>query len=132
MATATSSNGINTNTLAHKDNLDQNATVGSGENFSGMDTIPSGSATEPTINSGMTVAASVLPVSVKQTGFRDLKNGADYRPGSQDTAKSSIAEISNNGGPREQMQGQRNSRNYSENGKAFRSTDNAADSDGGN
>jgi hypothetical protein len=51
---------------------------------------------------------------------------------SGDTAKASMDAIANNGGPREQMKGQQDSRNYNENGKAFKSTSNSPDSEAGN
>jgi len=60
-----------------------------------------------------------------------------YKSGStgqvNDVADKTLIAIANNGGPREQMSGQRNSKHYDENGKAFRSwTGNLADSDMGN
>jgi hypothetical protein len=133
MPTPTSSNGLNVNVLDHKENESQDVTVGGTENFGGRDTTPTlGNAAEPSLTSGFSVGASVIPVVVKQTGFKDLKSGADHRGGSPDTVKASIDQIANNGGPRSQMKGQRNSKNYNENGKAFRSTNNSPDSDSGN
>jgi hypothetical protein len=41
-------------------------------------------------------------------------------------------EFKNSPSPREQMCGQQNSRNYRENGTAFKSTSNSPDSDAGN
>jgi hypothetical protein len=130
---------MNVNTSAHKENASQNADVLESvfqahlNGGKGRDTTPSlGCAAEPTINSGFACSASVLPITVKKTDFKDLKTGADYRPGSPDTVKSSMDQIADNGGPRSQMKGQRNSKNYSENGKAFRSTSNSPDSDSGN
>ena len=51
---------------------------------------------------------------------------------SGDSAKAAMDAIANNGGPRTQMHGQQDSRNYNENGKAFQSTSNSPDSDAGN
>ena len=135
MPTSTSSNGMNTNASAHKENQDQNATLGGAENFSGRNTTPTlGAASEPTINSGMSVGASVLPIKVKPVDFKSLAGSfaGDHRAGSPDTVKSSMDQIAAPPSPREQMRGQQNSKNYSENGKAFKSTSNGADSDAGN
>jgi hypothetical protein len=51
---------------------------------------------------------------------------------SGDSAKAAMDHIANVGGPRTQMAGQQNSRNYNENGKAFKSTSNPPDSEAGN
>jgi hypothetical protein len=40
--------------------------------------------------------------------------------------------FTNPGGPREQMSGQRDSKNYNEDGTAFKSTSNSPDSEAGN
>lgn len=44
----------------------------------------------------------------------------------------SMDEFKNSPSPREQMRGQQDSRNYRENGAAFKSTSNSQDSDAGN
>jgi hypothetical protein len=52
---------------------------------------------------------------------------------SDDVSKSvSTDQFKNASGPRQQMQGQQDSRNYVENGKAFKSTPTGLDSDAGN
>jgi len=73
------------------------------------------------ITAGMTSNSGegVRPVTVKKVDFKDLKTGADYRGPSGDAARESVDEVANNGGPREQMQGQQTQKNYKETGKAF-------------
>jgi hypothetical protein len=112
MPTSTSSNGMNTNASAHKDNPSQNATVGGTENESGrkLSYLPK----EGSGNS-MAVSASVLPIVVKKvdTGTQDNQ---------PDTVKASMDSIKNSPGPRQQMRGQKNSRNYNEDGKGSKVT----------
>ena len=48
------------------------------------------------------------------------------------SGKFSTDQFKSQGGPRQQVAGSRDSRNYDENGKAFKSTSNSPDSDAGN
>jgi len=74
-------------------------------------------------------------ISVKKVDQAKVEIGkrtplVDTRP---DPVKASMDEIANSPAPREQMHGQRDSKNYNENGKAFRSSAFCAlDSEAGN
>jgi hypothetical protein len=74
-------------------------------------------------------------VSVKKVDQAKVELGkrtplVDTRP---DPVKATMDQIANPPCPREQMRGQRNSKNYNENGKAFRSSGfTNTDSDAGN
>jgi hypothetical protein len=85
-------------------------------------------ATSPYTTTSQVVVGPIRPV--------DRKTVTGSYPGdsrsSGDTAKAAMDQIANVGGPRTQMKGQQDSRNYNENGKTFKSTSNSPDSDSGN
>jgi hypothetical protein len=123
---------MNVNPSKHKENQDQNASVGGRENFRGRNDTPNlGGVTAPTNTSGMTCSASVLPITIKKVDFIDLSAGrTDHRSPSKDTAKASLDSCSDNGGPRKafgQFKGSRNEKT----GK-FQSAPTGLDSDAGN
>jgi hypothetical protein len=97
------------------------ASEGTKPTASSADLSPMGEASQPT------------PIVVKPV---DRKTITGSTPGdsrsSGDSAKAAIDQIKNPPSPREQMRGQKNSRNYNENGKGFKSTSNSPDSDAGN
>lgn len=74
---------------------------------------------------GMVCSSPVSMGPVKKVDFGQADNKGDI-------CKSSMGAIKNASGPRTQMRGQRDSRNYIENGKSFKSTSNSPDSDAGN
>jgi hypothetical protein len=80
-----------------------------------------------------TATSQVGPITVKPVDRRTLQGSypGDSRV-SGDTAKNAVDQIANTGGPRTQMRGQQDSRNYNESGAAFKSTSNSPDSDAGN
>jgi hypothetical protein len=83
------------------------------------------------INSGMNVQTQVPATTAKDVDSTVICGS--HKSGSDDVSKNfSTDQFKNQGGPRSQMSGQQNSRNYNENGKAFKSTGNATDSDAGN
>jgi hypothetical protein len=73
-------------------------------------------------NSGMACGSPVSQGPVKKV--------VDSR--GSDPVKAAMDKIANPPCPREQMRGQRNSKHYDENGKAFKSTSDSSDSDAGN
>lgn len=82
------------------------------------------------LNSGMTVPSVTALGPVRKVDQRDLRpGGIDYRSRDKDTVKEAMDLIANPPGPRQQMRGQQDSRNYNENGKAFRSSSAGLDSD---
>ncbi len=75
------------------------------------------------LNSGMTMQSVVALGPIRKVDQRDLRpGGVDYRRRDRDTAKNAMDSIASPPGPRQQMKGQQDSRNYNENGKAFRSS----------
>lgn len=68
------------------------------------------------------------PVTIKPVDRKTIEGSTpgDFRK-SGDTAKPSVDAIAGLGGPRTQMPGQRDSKNYVENGKNFRPTANAVE-----
>lgn len=84
--------------------------------------------------SGMVCSSPVSLGPVKTVDATDIR--FDSREANVDSVgdvvKSSMDAIKNASGPRTQMPGQRDSRNYNENGKTFKSTSNSPDSDTGN
>lgn len=90
--------------------------------------------TDGTTNTGLACSAPVSQGPVKKVDQADIRFG-QKKPnvGSVgDVVKASMDQTANAGGPRQQMRGQQNSRNYQENGRAFESTSNSPDSDSGN
>lgn len=63
-------------------------------------------------------------VSVQQVGYTKVELGKRAAPALKqpDVVKAAMDKIANPPAPREQMRGQRSSKNYDENGKAFRSS----------
>jgi hypothetical protein len=99
-------------------------------------TLAAASPARLTPDAGKTPYTVGSQVSVGPIKPVDRKTITGSYPGdsrsSGDTAKAAMDVIANNGGPREQMKGQQDSRNYNENGRAFQSTSNSPDSDAGN
>ena len=99
---------------------------------------PGGSALkgEPSVNttSGMSVGSQVVVGAMKPVDSKTLVGSyaGDHRIPAKDGVTATLDALKNAGGPRSQMAGQQNSRNYNESGKAFESTSNASDSDAGN
>lgn len=92
----------------------------------GMDNDPMSKGQKlPTDSTSMSVSTPVAMGPVKKVD----QGQSDNR---DDICKSSMGAIKNASGPRTQMRGQRDSRNYNENGKSFKSTSNSPDSDAGN
>lgn len=123
MSTPTSSNGLNT-TATHDATLDR-STIGSpadGRKLNGTGDFGSD------INSGMACGSPVTVGPIKPVDRKTLEGSTpgDFR------SQAAPAVLPNQPGPREQMAGQRDSRNYNENGKAFKSTPTGLDSDQGN
>ena len=91
--------------------------------------------TDGTTNTGMAVSGGAVSQAVaKRVDQADVRFGQkEPNVGSVgDVVKASMDQIASTGGPRQQMRGQQNSRNYNENGKAFKSTSNSPDSNSGN
>jgi hypothetical protein len=84
--------------------------------------------------SGMVCGSPVAQGPVKKVDQADIRFGQkEPNVGSVgDVVKACMDSIANTGGPRAQMRGQRDSKNYNENGKAFDRTSNSPDSDAGN
>jgi hypothetical protein len=132
MPTSTSSNGMNVNPSAHPDTISRNSSqtleqafeahLDQRKNFG----VPNlGVAGEPTINSGLYVTTPVRPIVVKQTGYNAITGSfaGDHRPVAPDGATPAMDVIKNSPSVREQMRGQRNSKNSHEDlGKGFKST----------
>lgn len=80
-----------------------------------------------------TVGSQVTVGTIKPVDRRTIQGSTpgDFRS-SGDSVKATMDQIKNPPSPREQMRGQRDSRNYNENGKAFQSTSNSQDSEAGN
>ncbi len=78
--------------------------------------------------SSMGEAFQPAPIVVKPVDFKTITGSyaGDHR------AEASPAQLPNQPNPRQQMEGQRDSRNYNENGKAFKSTPTGLDSEAGN
>lgn len=75
--------------------------------------------------------SQMTAVTVKRVDCTVLQGSGSTS--SDDVSKNfSTDQFKNASGPRTQMQGQQDSRNYNENGKAFKSTSNSPDSDAGN
>ncbi len=72
--------------------------------------------------------SELRPVVIKPVDFLTITGSyaGDHR------SQAAPAVLPDNPSPREQMAGQRDSRNYNENGKAFKSTPTGLDSDQGN
>lgn len=92
------------------------------------------------VNTGLSLGSQMSAAVARRVDQRDVRNDFGWGPSSGDsrnqpgdTAKASLWEASGSDkGPRGQMSGQRNQRSYNEDGKSFRSTSNAVDSDQGN
>jgi hypothetical protein len=83
------------------------------------------------INSGMNVQTQVPATTAKDVDSTVICGS--HKSASDDVSKNfSTDAFKNQGGPRVQQPGQRNSKFYDENGKAFKSTSNSPDSDAGN
>ena len=133
MPTPTSSNGINTS-ATHEATLDRSK-IGSpadGRKLNG--TGEQGSS----VTSGMAASqnSELRPVTVNPVDFKTVTGSfaGDHRTKTGDVAKDSVNRAADNGGPREAMRGQQNSKFYNENAKpSFESSPgNLADSDAGN
>jgi len=80
------------------------------------------------VSSGPSISVKKVDQAKVEIGKRTSL--VDTRP---DPVKAAMNQIANPPGPREQMRGQRDSKNYDENGKAFRGSEFASlDSDAGN
>jgi hypothetical protein len=85
------------------------------------------------INSGMNTQTQVPASAVVIRDVDSTVITGSHKSASDDVSKNfSTDAFKNQGGPRSQMPGQQNSRNYNENGRAFKSTSNSPDSDAGN
>jgi hypothetical protein len=92
-----------------------------------------GSPSTDSINSGMSVGSQVVVGPVKRVGiYTTTPDDAPMDQAPDVSAAFSTDAFKNQGGPRVQQPGQQNSKFYLENGKAFKSTGNAPDSDAGN
>ncbi|MGC2474460.1 MAG: hypothetical protein WA485_08995 [Candidatus Sulfotelmatobacter sp.] len=124
MSTATSSNGLNASGSSPRirigrDSMSDDLRLGDKPVAANADKSPMGEAFQPT------------PIVVKQVDHNALQgsNQGDHRV---PAAPVSMDEFKAPPSPRQQMRGQQDSRNYRENGAAFKSTSNSPDSDAGN
>ena len=85
--------------------------------------VASGTHTSDRANvSGMDCNPHSLPIVVKPAGFRTITGSTPGDHRAPNSGAGITDKFKNQGGPRTQMPGQRNSRNYNEDGKSFQST----------